>query len=191
MTDITSTPNASAPSETMKPKKKKTWLKILIIVVIVLLALAAVLGFWIFGGTAGNASKISHTFFDQLAAQQTDAAYDSTASIFKEATPKEDFDKFLAAFPIMQEFSDLSFDSVERQTKDGQDLTMVGGSITGKDGQAAPIEVTLVKEDKKWHVATVNLRPKQLQEPNKSKNDSGTSQDGKATNSKKESADKK
>ncbi|MDP2587477.1 MAG: hypothetical protein Q8P33_01720, partial [bacterium] len=105
-----------------------------------------------------NAKGVAEDWLTQLSSSQVDSAYEMTATAYQEGTNKEQFDVFLEAYPIMSAVQEVSFESVERQSTNGQSLTTLTGTITGTDGTTSPIEMMLISEGEDWKVYNVDLR---------------------------------
>ena|SRR3990167_4643339 len=149
------TPSQSAPLPTVKPRKKKTWLIVLIIVAVVLIAGAAI-GAWFFFKALSGPAEEAKKFLTTVNVGQLEQAYQSTAGIFQDETSFEDFQAFLDKYEI---FKNLESFSVNEVNYDSSGLGKASGSIKGTDGSVVPITVTLVNENGRWKVATVELLP--------------------------------
>jgi hypothetical protein len=144
--------------QTRPPKKSKTWLIVIASVFGFLIVVIGLFLWWVFGGSIGNPNKSANEFLSNLETNQVDQAYAQTATIFKEATSREDFQAFVEAFPILTTSNEVSFDEIERSTADGQNVSVVSGKLTAESGETTPVEITMVAEDGVWKVATIDLR---------------------------------
>lgn len=148
--------NTISPPSSVQPKKRKTWLWVLLSIIGVVVILGGMFVWWVFGG--GTPKKVANEWLELLASDQVDAAYDMTASAFKEGTSAEQFDVFLEAYPIMTSVDAANYSGIEREVTNGQSLTTLTGTLSGMDGSTSPVKLVLIEEDSTWKIYNVDLR---------------------------------
>lgn len=82
-------------------------------------------------------------------------AYEYTSKIFKEYTPYNKFEKFVNAYPVLKNNQGHSFTNQKIENNIG----LLQGTLTAKDGTVTPIKYTFVKEDGAWKITSIILLP--------------------------------
>lgn len=142
-------PAAAAPA----PKKKGGVLKIVLGVIggfVALIVLIIMLALW---ATSGLLDPVQR-HFDALKAGDMIAAYAETSSAFRQQTSPQQYADFVASYPIMTNYTDLSFGARSFENDDGK----LEATLTGPDGVAVPMEVLLIKENGNWKILGLTLR---------------------------------
>ena len=134
--------------------KKRNWIKIVIIAVVVFIAFAALIISCAFSMGA-PVMKSGEVFLTQLSSGQVDQAYESAAAEFKQTVSREQFDAYLANFPVLGKVKSTSFSSFKIENNFGQ----AAGTITAADGQVSPIAMQFVNENGAWKVLSLDLNP--------------------------------
>lgn len=135
--------------------KKRNWLKIILIAALGLFAFVAIIITFVF--SLGSAPmKAGENFLKQLSSNQVREAYASASIQFQQSITEEQFNEFLAAFPVLTKMETVSFSAFEIENNV---LATVRGTITGTDGQVAPITMQLVNENDQWRVLNLDLNP--------------------------------
>jgi hypothetical protein len=125
--------------------------QIVILVVLVIAAFGGSIGLFAFKLTAGVADA-GTSFLKQIATAGPDAAYASAAPVFQAQTSRAalaDLSRRLG----LAELDDVSWSS---RSITGSNAT-VSGTATLKSGTKLPIEITLVKQNDVWLVASMSV----------------------------------
>ena len=135
--------------------KKRNWLKIILIAVVVFIAFVALIIGCVFSMGA-PVMKSGEQFLTQLSSGQVDQAYESAAIQFKQTVSRDQFDQFLAGYPVMTKVKSASFNSFNIENNN---FGTISGTITATDGQVSPITMQLVNENGGWKVLNMDLNP--------------------------------
>jgi hypothetical protein len=101
--------------------------------------------------TAG-ATEAGAAFLRQLAREGPEAAYGSTAAVFRAGTPKEAFVRLVRTYSLT-DLSDVGWSS---RSVSGDTATL-SGAATLNSGTKVPIEMILTREDGGWRVAALTV----------------------------------
>lgn len=127
-------------------KQNRNGLIIGIVGIVVLVAGIWFAGSKLFGGMATNANYV----FEQFAAGNEEAAYNSTASDFQNSTSLQYFIQLGKAWGM-----DTVVDTTWNSRGFTGDLGYLQGSITHEDGTKTAAYVNLIKERGEWRVVSV------------------------------------
>lgn len=110
------------------------------------------------------AFSLTHVLVETIERQITalrrndiETSYSLTSKAFQQGTSIEKFKAFVKAYPILQEQVDLSFN--KREIKDN--LGIVSGTLTKKNGISIRIKYLLIKENNQWKVLAIIINPKE------------------------------
>lgn len=118
--------------------------KVIKIFVVIALVVAGIFAFVMYFTSAMVDAANAH--LELLKADDIETAYEMTADGFKETLTLEDYVMLVDAFPVLQDYTDVSFNSREMVNKMG----LISGTITSQSGGVHPITIDLVKEDGEW-----------------------------------------
>lgn len=145
MTEI----NTVSASQAVKPKMA-TWKKVLIGIVVFIIVVIA-LTMWATSGIV----KVAKDQLALIKAGDIAGAYEMTSGMFKQATSLEVFTNFVNSYSVLAQNADVRFS--ERSVEN--DTGYLFGTITAQDGTAMKIEYQLIKENGKWAIVGINLKP--------------------------------
>jgi len=94
----------------------------------------------------------------QLAAMRegnVQAAYAETSQSFRQSTSIEEFERFVAANPIITTITGHSFP--QRRVENG--VGYLTGSLTTDSGGVQPVGYRLVKENDEWKILSITFNP--------------------------------
>jgi hypothetical protein len=117
--------------------------------VFVVLLLALV--FYLTSGLTG----IVHKQLNALHHDDIAKAYSYTSKDFQSVTTIEDFQTFVEQFPSLKDNKSATF--TEREIKNN--VGVLKGTLTSKDGIENAVEYQLIKEDGKWRILGISMRP--------------------------------
>ena len=143
-------PIGQVPTQPQPAPKKRfpRWAKILIGVVVFIVIVIIVA----FSATSGVV-KVVDKQLSLLKQGDVEGAYALTSGEFKNATPLEDFKKFVEQYPTMSKNKSYTF--TERSIENN--IGTAKGSLTAEDGTVTPITYTLVKEEGEWKILNLKL----------------------------------
>ncbi|MCX6763936.1 MAG: DUF4864 domain-containing protein [Candidatus Moranbacteria bacterium] len=136
-------------SEGEKPKKKMPmWKKILIgigvfIIVVIILA---------FSATSGIV-KVAEKQLNLIASGDLKGAYALTSQEFQRSVSYDKFMAYVNNYEVLKNYKGHTFTSRETQGDTGT----IKGTLTAKDGTAAPVEYKFIKEKGEWKILSVDL----------------------------------
>lgn len=103
-------------------------------------------------------SGLIDTIHDQLAALKhgdINSAYSYTSKDFQNATSLDQFKAFVNYYPSLKHNKSSSF--YNRSIENG--IGTVKGTLLSDDGAVTPVEYQLIKEDNKWKILFIKLKP--------------------------------
>ncbi|PLX28948.1 hypothetical protein C0581_00545 [Candidatus Parcubacteria bacterium] len=141
---VSAPPTAGGP----EPKKKGKVFKIIGAIVVVFVALFAFI--WM---STGPIAEEAETQLSLIKAGDLSIAYNDTSQAFQKMVTLEEYENFVAEFPVLQDYESVSFNYRDVQNSAGY----VEGTITQTDGTVYPIRVDLVHENDEWKVYGINI----------------------------------
>ncbi|MCX6766748.1 MAG: DUF4864 domain-containing protein [Candidatus Moranbacteria bacterium] len=136
-------------SEEAKPKKKmKLWKKILLGVAVFIL-LVIILAFYATSGIV----KVAEKQLNLIASGDLKGAYALTSNDFQKSVSYDKFLAYVNNYEVLKNYKDHKFSSREINGDTGT----IQGTLTAKDGTAAPVEYKFIKENGEWKILSVDL----------------------------------
>lgn len=146
------TPQAEAgPAVATKARSgMRLWVKILIGVVVVICAIIA----FAIMATAPLVDPIE-AHLELLREGKVAEAWEETSGQFKSSTSQADFERFVAANPLIKQIKSHSFANKSWEN----DLGEVRGTLTADDGSSIPVFYRLIREQGEWRILSISLNP--------------------------------
>jgi hypothetical protein len=142
--------NSTGPSpQGEKPKKKmKLWKKILIgIGVFILLVIILA-----FSATSGIV-KVAEKQLNLISSGDLKSAYALTSQEFQKSVSYDKFLNYVNNYAVLKNNKEHKFTSREIKGDTGT----INGTLTAKDGTAAPVEYKFIKENSEWKILSLDL----------------------------------
>jgi len=111
-----------------------------------------ILGLTVSCGLVNKMAEPANKFFTLVGSGNLQAAYDSTAGIFKKSTSFQQFSAFMKDNGLTQ-YKSANWSSVSFKNQTGK----IEGSVTLNDGTAIPMDISLVKEGETWRISNLSL----------------------------------
>ncbi|NOY22675.1 MAG: hypothetical protein GXO70_04065 [Acidobacteria bacterium] len=111
-----------------------------------------ILGLTVSCGLVNKMAEPANKFFTLVGNGNLQAAYDSTAGIFKKSTSFQQFEAFMKGNGLTQ-YKSSNWSSVSFKNQTGK----IEGAITLKDGTTLPMDISLVKEGETWRISNLLL----------------------------------
>ncbi|RLE17978.1 MAG: hypothetical protein DRJ14_05015 [Acidobacteria bacterium] len=111
-----------------------------------------ILGLTVSCGLINKMAEPANNFFTLVGNGNLQAAYDSTAGIFKKSTSFQQFEAFMKGNGLIQ-YKSANWSSVSFENQTGK----IKGSVTLKDGTSIPMDLSLVKEGETWKISNILL----------------------------------
>lgn len=139
-------PQIQSPPE--KPKMA-TWKKVLI----------GIVGFIVFVVALGlmvtsDLQELTDAHLAAIRSGDLDTAYSQTSPQFRQATSRQQFEQFIAAYPVLTQHTEFLFDSRGFENDTGH----VNGHLADEGKKLARIEFKLLKVGEKWTIQGFNLK---------------------------------
>ena len=131
------------------------------VAIVLILGTIASIGLSIFfvSRVTSPVAQAAETFLTQLASNKIEEAYNGTDQEFKDIGNVEQFKSFVSKNSNLTQMKTVAFSSKNISIKDGVNRATLQGTITTKENQQQPIEVTLVQENGVWKVTGMSLTP--------------------------------
>jgi len=111
-----------------------------------------ILGLTVSCGLINKMAEPANNFFTLVGSGNLQAAYDSTAGIFKKSTSFQQFEAFMKGNGLTQ-YKSANWDSVSFKNQTGK----IEGTVTLKDETTVPMDISLVKEGEIWLISNLSL----------------------------------
>jgi len=111
-----------------------------------------VLAFTVSCGLVNKMAEPANKFFLLVGNGNLQAAYKSTAGIFKKNASFQQFKTFMKANGLT-EYKSANWTSVSFENQTGE----IKGAVTLKDGTTVPMNLSLVKEGEIWRISNISL----------------------------------
>ncbi len=111
-----------------------------------------ILGLTVSCGLINKMAEPANNFFTLVGSGNLQAAYDSTAGIFKKSTSFQQFEAFMKGNGLTR-YESANWSSVSFKNQTGK----IEGTVTLKDGTTLPMDISLVKEGEDWRISNLLL----------------------------------
>lgn len=136
-------------SEGQAPKKKmKLWKKILIGIGIFILLIIIIS----FSATSGIV-KVAEKQLNLISSGDLKSAYALTSQDFQSSVSYDKFIAYVNNYAVLKNYKSHNFSSREIKGDTGT----INGTLTAKDGTAAPVEYKFIKENGEWKILSLDL----------------------------------
>jgi hypothetical protein len=127
-------------------------------IVVLIVALLAAIGYFGFSGYGGvkDAEKSVRGQLDAINQHDYAKAYGYYSINMKKKISEQDFSELVHKLPVL-ESKDCTFSSQKIETASG--VVTLEGSLTGKNGQVAPVTYILVRENDQWVINGFKIGP--------------------------------
>ncbi len=112
----------------------------------------AILSLTVSCGLVNKMAEPANKFFLLVGNGNLQAAYDSTAGVFKKSVNLQQFETFMKANGLTN-YKSANWSSVSFKNQTGE----IKGSVTLKDNSTVPMNLSLVKEGEVWRISNISL----------------------------------